>query len=122
MNIEKRYEKQSTYEIFFVTVSRQSLFIGAYVDRLNKRYLIIGSQLILAVLAVFYSVLVFSGHIQFWHILILASLQGIVSAVEMPARQSFIVELVGKEDLMNAIALNSTIFNAARIVGPPSQV
>ena len=95
-----------------------SLFTGAYVDRLNKRYLIIGAQLILAILAVFYSLLVFSGHIQFWHILVLASLQGIVSAVEMPARQSFIVELVGKDDLMNAIALNSTIFNAARIIGP----
>lgn len=95
-----------------------SLFVGAAVDRFNKRHLIIGTQIILALLAMIYSALVFSGHIQYWHILILATIQGTVSAIDMPSRQTFMVELVGKEDLMNAIALNSTIFNGARIIGP----
>jgi len=56
--------------------------------------------------------------VQYWHVLVLATLLGIANTIDMPARQSFVVEMVGKEDLMNAIAMNSSIFNAARAIGP----
>ncbi len=69
-------------------------------------------------LAFVLSLLVWTGTVQYWHVLVLATLLGIVNTIDMPARQAFIIDLVGKEDLMNAIALNSSIFNAARAVGP----
>src|SRR6185295_2455244 len=59
-----------------------------------------------------------SGAIQIWHVFVLASLLGVVNAFDIPARQSFIVEMVGREDLINAIALNSSMVNGARLVGP----
>jgi MFS family permease len=59
-----------------------------------------------------------TGHIAFWHLLVSSSLLGVVNAFDMPARQSFVIELVGKEDLTNGIALNSVQFNLARILGP----
>lgn len=95
-----------------------SLFVGAWVDQVNKRKLIMFTQISLAIFASFYFFLIQSGNIQYWHILVIASLQGIVSAIDMPSRHSFMIELVGKKDLMNAIALNSTIFNSARMIGP----
>ena len=55
---------------------------------------------------------------EIWHIFVLAALLGVVNAFDIPARQSFIVEMVGRDDLMNAIALNSSMFNASRVVGP----
>jgi MFS family permease len=58
------------------------------------------------------------GVVKVWHIFVLASLLGFVNAFDIPARQAFIVEMVGKDNLMNAIALNSSMFNGARIVGP----
>jgi len=64
------------------------------------------------------AILNWTGVVQYWHVLILATLLGIANTIDMPARQSFIVELVGKEDLMNVIAMNSSIFNAARALGP----
>jgi len=62
--------------------------------------------------------LVWSGHVQYWHILVSATALGIVNTLDMPTRQCFIIELVGKEDLMNAIALNSSVSNMARVLGP----
>jgi predicted MFS family arabinose efflux permease len=64
------------------------------------------------------SALVASGHVQFWHVAVLASLYGLANTLDMPARQSFIAHLVPRGDLMNAIALNSAVFNGARVVGP----
>src|SRR5208337_476288 len=64
------------------------------------------------------SALQLTGVVQYWHVLVLATILGVANTVDMPARQAFIIEMVGKEDLMNAIALNSSIFNAARAVGP----
>src|SRR5436309_2217455 len=64
------------------------------------------------------AVLVWTGRVTTWQVMVLAVFFGVVNAFDIPARQAFIVELVGKEDLMNAIALNSSMFNAARIVGP----
>ena len=62
--------------------------------------------------------LTLTGTVQIWHIFVLSALLGVVNAFDIPARQSFIVEMVGKADLMNAIALNSSMFNASRVVGP----
>jgi MFS family permease len=68
--------------------------------------------------AIVLTVLVWSGHVQLWHIYILALMLGLVNALEQPTRQAFVVELVGKPDVPNAIALNSGMFNAARLIGP----
>jgi MFS family permease len=95
-----------------------SLFIGALLDRFDKKKIIILTQSTLAVLALILSFLVFTKQIQYWHILIIALLQGFANAIDMPSRQSFMIQLLGKKDLMNGIALNSAIFNGARIVGP----
>lgn len=95
-----------------------SLFVGAWVDRVSKRKTIIFTQVSLALFSFLYFVLIYSGEIRYWHILVIAGLQGIINAIDMPARHSFMIELVGKKDLMNAIALNSTIFNSARMIGP----
>ncbi len=95
-----------------------SFFTGPFIDYFDKRKIIIWTQASLMALAFILSLLVWTGAVQYWHIVILATLLGIVNTIDMPARQSFIIELVGKEDLMNAIALNSSIFNAARAIGP----
>ena len=95
-----------------------SFFTGPFIDYLDKRKIIIGSQVALMVLAFTLAVLDWTAVVQYWHVLILATCFGIVNTIDMPARQSFIFEMVGREDLMNAIALNSSIFNAARAIGP----
>ena len=95
-----------------------SLFAGVLVDRFPKRQLLLWTQFCLMLLATALATLTYFNLIQYWHLLILAGLLGVVNTLDMPARQTFVIELVGKEDLMNAIALNSTVFNIARIVGP----
>ncbi len=95
-----------------------SFITGPFIDYFSKRKIIIMTQTVLMLLAFTLSLLVWTGVVQYWHILILATLLGIVNTIDMPARQAFIIEMVGKEDLMNAIAMNSSIFNAARAVGP----
>src|SRR3990172_1439485 len=95
-----------------------SFFTGPFIDYLDKRKIIIWTQAALMTLAFVLSILVWTGTVQYWHVVILATLLGIVNTIDMPARQAFLIDLVGKEDLMNAIALNSSIFNAARAVGP----
>jgi MFS family permease len=95
-----------------------SFFTGPFIDYFDKRKIIIWTQASLMTLAFVLSILVWTGTVQYWHVVVLATLLGIVNTIDMPARQAFIIELVGREDLMNAIALNSSIFNAARAVGP----
>ncbi|MBK1811322.1 MFS transporter [Clostridium sp. YIM B02505] len=102
----------------FTPVLLFSLFAGALIDNYPKKKILLITQTIMGVLAFVLTFLVFTHKIQYWHILVLAAILGCCNAVDMPARQSFMIELVGKEDLMNAIALNSTVFNAARMVGP----
>jgi MFS family permease len=101
-----------------VPVLLLSLWAGVLLDRFPKRQVIIVAQIAAMLLAFVLAALVYSGVVQFWHVVVLATLLGVVNAVDMPARQSFVPEMVGKEDLSNAIALNSSIFNAARVVGP----
>ena len=76
------------------------------------------TQTVLTLCALVLSILVFTNLIQYWHIIIIALLIGFANTIDMPARQSFIIEMIGREDLMNAIALNSAVFNMARIIGP----
>jgi len=95
-----------------------SLFAGVIIDRLPKRRILIVTQSCLSLLAFVLAALTLTGRVQYWHILITATLVGTVQSFDMPTRQSFIVEMAGKEDLLNAIALNSSIFNLARVIGP----
>lgn len=91
---------------------------GIVADRFNRHKIIIATQCAAMVLAFIYSALVLTGTIRIWQIFVIAALLGTVNAFDIPARQAFIVDMVGREDLMNAIALNSSMFNGARIVGP----
>lgn len=102
----------------FTPILLFSLFAGVFIDRFSKKKIILWTQSISAVLALVLGVLVLTNRIQYWHLLILAGLLGTTNAIDNPARQAFMTELVGREDLMNAVALNSSIFNLARIVGP----
>lgn len=95
-----------------------SLLAGVAADRFPKRRLLIVTQCTLMILALGLGTVTWLGLARYWHVLVFAALVGITNTFDLPGRQSFYVELVGREDLMNAIALNSSIFNAARIVGP----
>jgi MFS family permease len=95
-----------------------SLFAGVIIDKFSKKKILLFTQTASLVITLVLAILVWTGKIQYWHILIMATMLGIVNTIDMPSRQSIIIELVGKEDLMNAIALNSMVFNLARIVGP----
>jgi MFS family permease len=93
--------------------------IGGFVaDKFNRRDLIVVTQSLSMVLAGTLAFLTLTHKVQVWHVMLLAALLGVVNAFDIPGRQAFIVEMVGKEDLMNAIALNSSMFNGARIIGP----
>jgi MFS family permease len=93
-------------------------FGGITADRVNRQRLVIATQIASMILAGILAWLTLSGRIQVWHIFALAGLLGVVNAFDIPGRQSFLVDMVGKEDLMNAIALNSSMFNGARVIGP----
>lgn len=96
-----------------------ALFGGVIADRIDRRKLLLITQATFMLQAVAMTVLTFTHLIQVWHIYVLALVNGIVMAVDSPTRQSLIPSLVKREDLTSAIALNSTVFNGSRIVGPP---
>ena len=91
---------------------------GSAADHMNQRRLLVATQAAMAGLALALGILTISGVIRLWHVYAFALLFGGVAAFDAPVRQTFIAELVGEEDLHNAVALNSTSFNAARMVGP----
>jgi MFS family permease len=91
---------------------------GVLVERLDKRKTVILLQAVMMVQALTLAGLTLSGQVQLWHILVLALVLGTANAIEITARQAMLIELVGKERLPNAIALQATIFNAARVLGP----
>lgn len=94
-------------------------FAGVWADRGNRRRIVILTQALAMVQALLLAALVLSGRVSVGHILALSVFLGLVSGVDIPTRQAFLVEMVtGREDLANAIALNSSVFNAARLVGP----
>jgi MFS family permease len=102
----------------FLPVMLLSLFGGVLADRLPKRKVLLFTQSFAMLQATVLWILVANGHIQIWEVLVLASLLGLTNSVDMPTRQAFVVEMAGREDLPNAIALNSSVFNMARVVGP----
>ncbi|MFZ0292425.1 MAG: MFS transporter [Candidatus Sulfotelmatobacter sp.] len=91
---------------------------GITADRFNRRHIVIGTQVASMLLAFILAALTLLHKVQVWHVFVLAALLGVVNAFDIPGRQSFLVDMVGKEDLMNAIALNSSMFNGARVIGP----
>ena len=92
---------------------------GVWVDRLDRYRVLIATQVLAMAQSAALAVLTISGRIEVWHLVALAVVQGLISAFDVPARQAFVVEMVeGKDDLPNAIALNSSLVNAARLVGP----
>ena len=91
---------------------------GTVADRYNRHRVVIATQTTSMVLAAILAARTLGHWIKVWELIVLASSLGVVNAVDIPARQSFLVEMVGREDLMNAIALNSSMFNGARVVGP----
>ena len=102
----------------FTPVMLFSLFAGVYLDRYPKKQLILITQGISMFLAGILTILVLTGKVEFWHIALVSVLMGFVRTLDMPTRQSFMMELVGRNHLTSAIALNSVTFNLARIVGP----
>jgi len=91
---------------------------GAVADRFDRRRVVIATQTAAMILAFVLAFLTLTHTVKVWHIIVLSALLGLVNAFDMPARQAFIVLLVDRDDLMNAIALNSSIFNGARVLGP----
>lgn len=95
-----------------------SFMAGDIIDRVKKRHIVIATQSSMALLSLILAILTDLGIITYAEILVLTVFMGFAQTFDVPARQSFMIDLVGKQDLSNAIALNSTIFNLARIVGP----
>ena len=91
---------------------------GMMADRLNRRNVLIATQTTSMILAFILAILTITKRVTVWEVMVLAALLGVVNAFDIPARQAFLVEMVGREDLMNAIALNSSMFNGARVIGP----
>jgi MFS family permease len=102
----------------FLPVMLLALFGGVLADRLPKRTVLLFTQSSAMIQAFVLWILVATGSVQLWHDLVLAALLGLTNSLDMPTRQAFVVEMVGREDLPNAVALNSSLFNMARIVGP----
>ena len=102
----------------FLPITLFTLFGGVFADRLPKRKMLMVTQSIAMTQAFVLGTLVATDAVQLWHIYVLALTLGTVNAFDGPVRQSFVVELVGRDQLVNAVALNSSIFNVARIIGP----
>jgi MFS family permease len=102
----------------FLPVMLLSLWAGVAIDRFDKRRILTITQTLAMLQAIVLATVVTSGIVTPWMLIALAFFQGAVNAFDMPGRQSFVVEMVGKDDLPNAIALNSTAFNTARVLGP----
>jgi MFS family permease len=95
-----------------------SFWGGSIADRMPKRSILVVTQACAMCLAFTEAFLVWTHLVQPWQIVVLATFGGIIMAFDMPARQSFVMEMTSREDLMNAISLNSTVFNGARLIGP----
>jgi MFS family permease len=94
------------------------LFGGAIADRLDQRRVLIGTQTAFMVMAALLAVLTLTGHATVWEVYVIAAITGTVTVLDNPVRQAFTIQMVGRDELPNAVALNSSLFNASRIVGP----
>src|SRR5687768_4881506 len=95
-----------------------SIFTGVLADRVTRRTLLFVTQATQTCLALTLGLLAWSGHARYWHVAVVAVLWGIMTAIDQPARQSLVMELVGREHVPSAVGLNSVTFNGARIIGP----
>ena len=95
-----------------------SLYGGVMADRHSRHRIVVVTQTLSMILALMLALLVFQEMVAVWHIILITIAFGAIHAFDIPARHSFVVEMVGEEDLTNAIALNSSVFNAARVIGP----
>ncbi len=102
----------------FTPVLLGSQFGGIVADRYRKRTVLLATQSAFTIPSFALFLLSSSGHAMYWEVLVAAAVTGTINAFDVPARQSFVVEMVGKQDLLNAIALNSSVFNGAAVVGP----
>jgi MFS family permease len=102
----------------FTPVLLGSQFGGIVADRYRKRDILLVTQTAFMVPSFCLFVLSASGHAQYWEVLIAAAATGTINVFDVPCRQAFVIEMVGKQDLMNAIALNSSVFNGAAVIGP----
>ena len=102
----------------FLPITTLSLFAGVIVDRYPKKTILYVTQSVSMLLALILAALVFTNTVRYEYLLVLAVLLGITNSIDIPARQSFLIEIAGRDDLMNAIALNSMTFNLAKILGP----
>src|SRR6266851_2156495 len=102
----------------FTPVLLGSQFGGIVADRYRKRIVLLATQSAFTIPSFALFLLSSSGHAMYWEVLVAAAATGTINAFDVPARQSFVVEMVGKQDLLNAIALNSSVFNGAAVVGP----
>ena len=91
---------------------------GVIADRFDKRRILFGSQIAAGVLALVMGLIVSTGHAEVWNVYLLSFLLGFVNVIDNPARQTFVLEMVGREDLPNAVSLNSVVMNSSRVVGP----
>src|SRR5689334_19404560 len=91
---------------------------GIVADRSNRQRILIATQSVSMLLPLILAVLTLTHHVRVWHVFVLASCLGIGNALDIPARQAFVMDMVGREDLVHAIALNSSMVNGARVVGP----
>lgn len=107
-----------TTALQFLPVLLFGLYGGVLADRYDKRRLLLGAQAAMGLLALTLAVLDLSGAVQLWHVYALAFGLGLASVVDTPVRQAFVSEMVGPDDLPNAVSLNSATFNSARIIGP----
>lgn len=107
-----------TVMLQFLPLLLFGLWGGMLADRYPKRLLLIVAQSLMGLLALTMGVLVVTGSAQVWQVFVMAFMLGLIACVEVPTRQSFVVEMVGRKDLSNAIALNASSFNLARVVGP----
>jgi MFS family permease len=102
----------------FLPITLFVLIAGVIADRVPKRDLILATRVLAMGQSVLLALLVATGEVELWHVYVLAVVLGFSTAFEQPARQAFAVEMVGKDDLLNAVALNTGLFNGARVIGP----
>lgn len=107
-----------TIALQFLPMLLFGLYGGVLADRLPKRPLLLGTQTAMGLTGIALGVLTLAGHVQVWHVYLAAFLLGLVTVVDNPARQTFVSEMVGKDQLANAVSLNSANFQSARLVGP----
>lgn len=95
-----------------------SIVAGVVADRLPRRWVVMATQTTMMLCALALAFLTGTGVVQYWHVLVVALVLGMANTFDMPARQAFMVELVAPEDTVNAVAINSSVFNVCRLVGP----